>query len=212
MPDDPNKSLVYLVESDILLHSQITKLSLRRDPQYFTGRAGIIRIGNLLCAVLSVGLLTSGFSPETITDTELIRKMGSDSFSGYHISVYTYVSFAAGGVTILITFVFLVLLFLFMEVRCDLLWERINQKAHVLACIVSVLAAFMNVMSIHDVQYKNCKTVRCKEEEYHDTKITKYEEVFYPPYFFQHYLAFIGFLTNAMLYSIASRVWLRNDD
>ncbi|ODM95291.1 hypothetical protein Ocin01_11398 [Orchesella cincta] len=212
MAEDPKTSLVYLVESDILLHSRITKLSFRKDPHYFAGRAGIIRILNLFISVLSVCLVIPGFHAETVTDTELIRKMGSDSFSGYRASAYSFVSLSAGGVTILITVVFLVLLFLFMEVRCDLLWERINQKAHVVACIFSVVAAFANVMSIHDVQYKNCKTPRCLDEKYHDTKVTKYEEVFYPPYFFQHYVAFIGFLTNAMLYSIASRLWLRNDD
>ncbi len=66
-----------------------------------------------------------------------------------------------------------------------------NQRAHVLACVLSVAAAFCDVMSIQKIQEQNCGTLRCREEIY-NTKNFKYEEPFYPPFFLYHYIAFVS--------------------
>jgi len=207
-------NLVYQVESDILQHSKLSKLSFRRDASYFTGRAGIIRILNFILGTGSLACMWQGYYPEKLGKEryeELIRIMKSSQFSGYYASTNTLTSMVLGGCASGITLIFLFLLYFFMEVRCDLLWERVNQKLHVLACVLSIVAAFCDVMSIQEIQELNCGSNKCALDK-HGTKRTKYEEEFYPPYFIFHYAAFVGFLSNAMLYSIASRIWLRNED
>lgn len=188
-------NLVYQVESDILQYSRLSKLSYRKDASYFVGRAGLIRIMNLSLAVFSILFMLTGYGPskldpENESEQELIRMMKSESFSGYGISLLTLISIILGGCTGVISLIFILLLYFFMEVRCDLLWEKVNQKAHVLACIISVAAAFSDVLSIQEVQAHNCKTKRC-EDDLHNTKTTKYEEAFYPPYFICHYTSFV---------------------
>lgn len=62
-----------------------------------------------------------------------------------------------------------------------------------LACILSVAAAFCDVMSIQQIQEINCNTLRCREEV-HNTRNLKFEEPFFPPKFITHYISFVSLI------------------
>jgi len=186
------KTLVYQVQEDILQHSRLTKLSHRSDPTYFTGRAGIIRVVNLVLAILSITMMTPGYNevnlwekihyhhedirhtsvnhgPGTSTTTakpidnstgtgtgttttpapdsyggtgvenvdrndpnvnedllDIIRKMKTNgTFSGYKRTYYTMASIGFGACTLLISGTFVGMLYWYLEVRCELAWERV---------------------------------------------------------------------------------------
>lgn len=128
-----DKTLVHQVESDILQYSHLTKLSCRTDPTYFTGRAGIIRILSLIMASLSTALMFEGYYPSLLDpndpeESQTIAMMKSNKFGGYGQSYYTISSIALGICTITISGLFIFLLYFFLEVRCDLIWEKIVSK------------------------------------------------------------------------------------
>ncbi len=182
------KTLVYQVQDDILALSKLSKLSHRSDPSYFTGRAGIIRVVNLLLAILSIVMMTPGYHEVNLWDhvlynsgdirhtvdphhhlegsghsqnvnmtgtpsppgvgtgtdkdsvdrndpnvnedlLDIIRKMKTNgTFSGYKRTYFTIASIGFGGCTLLISGTFVGLLYWFMEVRCELAWERVVSR------------------------------------------------------------------------------------
>lgn len=129
------KTLVYDVESDTLRHSKLTKLSYRTDCGYFSGRAGIIRLINLLLSSVGIFLLTPGYNPETYAADEndqpgIISEAKNITFAGYGDTVYTLCALVFGGCATLISLTFVVMLFFFLEVRCELAWERVVSARH----------------------------------------------------------------------------------